>query len=100
MSQLTIVDLNFCDSELLSNTEIEVTGGTTIFSGATLFKGSYAAAADTQYSRGYFVSYSATPDGYSFAIGGGISSAIAGAIAGAVSDGVTFTSAFVSTTTF
>jgi len=85
MCQLTIVDLNFCESELSSNSEVQ--GGASI--SVTSPTGSWSASANDAHSSGYYTAYffdKSTGD-YGYVVAATDNSSVAGALAGAVSYG-------------
>jgi hypothetical protein len=90
VNQLTIFDLDFCESELPKNREIQ--GG--ISFGGSFGRAAYAVSSDTAGSAGYFVSYNFDKNGYSVVAGADFGAAYAAAASGAGSDGGTSAFAF------
>ncbi|MEQ8466564.1 hypothetical protein [Coleofasciculus sp. B1-GNL1-01] len=100
MSQLRIVDLNFCESQCSDHRQEQVQGGLSTFLRGSSSYSSYAASAATDYNADYFVNYSFDRSGYSVAIGTEYSTAAAGGGAGAISDGFTLVSVFTNANAF
>lgn len=100
MSQLTIVDLNFCESEIPSNREVK--GGFGFGINVSNPTGSFATSASSDKSSGSYVSYSfdRNTGAFSYLIGFGYSGAVAGAVAGAASDGYNYSGAYSGTYTY
>jgi len=100
MSQLTIVDLDFCDNEIPSNREVK--GG--LGFGSTVYSptGSFSTSASSDQSSGYSVSYFFNPDtgAFGYSVGYGYAGAVAGAAAGAASDGYHYASSYAGTYTY
>jgi hypothetical protein len=99
LSNLTIVDLDFCESELLGKTEKTVKGGITVYSPTgSAWSSSNASGYADNYSKGYSVDKNTGSISYYVAAQTG--GAVAGAVAGATADGSTYvgtsSSAFVS----
>ena len=94
MSQLTIVDLSFCDSESPSHREVK--GGLSFGVSVSNPTGSFATSASSDSSSGYSVSYSFNPTtgAYGYSIRYGYAGVVAGAASGAASDGYRYTTAY------
>jgi len=90
VSQLTILDLDFCQGELPKNREIQ--GGVSF--GGSFGRAAYGVSSDTAGSSGYFVSYNFDKNGYGVVAGADFGAAYAAAASGAGSDGGTSAFAF------
>ncbi len=92
MSNLTIVDLDFCESELLGKKEVK--GGITVYSPSG---GAWSSSNSSGYSASYSTGYSVDKNtrSLSYYIAANNGGAVAGAVAGAAADGSTY----VATTT-
>lgn len=100
MSQLKIVDLSFCESQLPSNSEVQGGRGISVSSptGRSSWSASADSAHDAGYSTGYFFDRSSGAFGYY--VGAFVAGAVAGAAAGALADGGTFASSYSGAGTF
>ncbi|MBO3464522.1 hypothetical protein G7B40_002435 [Aetokthonos hydrillicola Thurmond2011] len=89
MRKLRIVDLGFCESELVSNSQVLGGTGTTIT--VTSPYGTWSSSYDTAKYSGYSASYYVDPQTGQITtqISGVAEGGVAGAVAGVVSDGVT-----------
>jgi hypothetical protein len=87
MSQLTIVDLDFCENQIPSHRTVK--GG--LGFGITIYgpTGSFSTSASSDKSSGYSVGHFFDPrtGAYGYSVGYGYAGAVAGAAAGAASDG-------------
>lgn len=87
MSNLTIVDLDFCESELLGKEEIK--GGITVYSpSGNAWSSSNSSGYVANYSTGYSVDKNTNSVSYYVAAQTG--GAVAGAVAGAAANGSTY----------
>jgi len=84
---LRISDLDIC--EPISSTNSWLNGGND-------FSAQFTSDLDHSANAGYFVAYSISQTGYSFAIGGFVSGAVAGSISGAVAAGNGYTYVYAS----
>ena len=99
MSQLKIVDLNFCEAAL---DDSEVQGGLGISVSSPTGKSSWSVSADSAHSAGYFTTFffDKSSGDFGFIVAGGVAGAVAGAAAGALADGSTYANAFSVSGTF
>ncbi|HBE16238.1 MAG TPA: hypothetical protein DDW51_01140 [Cyanobacteria bacterium UBA11367] len=92
MSELRILDLDFCESR--ENRKVEGGYGISVSSPT----GSWSAGASSAHQSGYFTGFffdRSTGD-FGYAIGGFVAGSVAGAVAGALSDGSTYSGTFTS----
>jgi hypothetical protein len=87
MRRLTIVDLSFCETELVDNTQVIGGAGTTITVSSPY--DTWSSSYDTAKSSGYSASYYIDPvtGQITTQIGGVAEGSVAGAVAGVISDG-------------
>ncbi|MBR8836524.1 MAG: hypothetical protein DSM106950_21530 [Stigonema ocellatum SAG 48.90 = DSM 106950] len=87
MSRLTIGDLSFCETELVSNSQ--VLGGSTITVSSPY--GTWSSSYDTAKSSNYYASYSVNRQTgeITSVISSRSEGSVAGSVAGSVSDGAT-----------
>jgi hypothetical protein len=97
MSQLRIVDLSFCESDISITTEVQGGLGVTVYSPT----GAYSTSANSAHSSGYFTAFyfDRNTGKFGYAVSAGYSASVAGAVAGAIADGSTYVGTFTSTNT-
>ncbi|MBV9387380.1 MAG: hypothetical protein JOZ78_13235 [Chroococcidiopsidaceae cyanobacterium CP_BM_ER_R8_30] len=85
MGQLAIVDLNFRENELPSNSKVQGGGSISVTSPT----GSWSASANDAHSEGYYTAYffDKSTGNYGYVVEANDNSSFAGALAGAVSYG-------------
>ncbi len=98
MSELSILDLDFCESQDNRNSEVEGGNGITISSPT----GSWSAGASSAHQASYFTGFffDRSTGNFGYAIGGFVAGSVAGAAAGALSDGSTYAGTFTSAGVF
>lgn len=99
MSQLTIVDLDFCHVEFSGNMNVQGGDGFGISFGGISPVSSFVASANASNTSGYLATYSVNRNGFTATLNAGVSGAVAGALAGATFDGTGFTTAFTTAVT-
>lgn len=94
MSQLTIDDLNFCESQLPSNSEVQGGWGISVFYPTGRSSGSVSASSahNASYFTGFFFDERSGSIGHVMVTG--VPGTVAGATAGTLADGRIYASSF------